>query len=374
MLSAEEITSSLISFRTVAPKGSERECAKFLFDYLKDMKVADSDIEIYEFDENRANIIATFGTKKDPGLILSGHMDVVPSGDEKLWRTDPFRSEKRDSRLFGRGAADMKGGLAAIVKSIENQVDHQALSRKLIFAATAGEETGFVGLRRLIKDSIMKSTSSEYVVIGEPTDLRPARAHRGIYRIKIKFLGKSSHAGTPELGVNAIEHACKFVEGLDMISLELLKDKDDLLGSTTLTPTLIEGGIGENVVPPSASVVIDSRRLPIHSTVNIRLKIESLCKDLKIEYSTEEFVNEQPLNTPDGNFLTGLAEEITGSKSGACAFGTEGSLYWGELGIPTIVIGPGSVEQAHIANEYVELSQIEKAISIYSKFIERICL
>jgi len=374
MLSAEKITSSLISFQTVAPKGSERECAKFLFDYLNDMKVADSEIEIYEFDENRANIVATFGTKKDPGLILSGHMDVVPVGDEKLWQTDPFHSEVRDSRLFGRGAADMKSGLASIVKSIENLVKHQTLNRKLVFAATAGEETGFVGLRRLIKDSIVKSNSSEYVVIGEPTDLRPARAHRGIYRIKINFFGKSSHAGTPELGVNAIEYACKFVEELDSIRLELLNSKDDLLGSTTLTPTLIEGGIGENVIPPSTSLVIDSRRLPIHSPGYIRSKIESLCNNLKIGYSTEEIVSEQPLNTPVGNFLTGLAEEITGSKSGSCAFGTEGSLYWGELGIPTMVVGPGSVEQAHIANEYVELSQIKKAISIYSSFIQKICL
>ncbi len=137
---------------------------------------------------------------------------------------------------------------------------------------------------------------------------------------------------------------------------------------------MIDGGIGENVVPPNAEVVLDSRRLPVHSAEYIRSKVEERCRELKIDYSITELVNHKPLDTPSGSFLTKLAEDITGEKAVSCAFGTEGALYQGELGLPTIVLGPGSVVQAHVDDEFVELAQVEKAITIYSSLIREICL
>jgi acetylornithine deacetylase/succinyl-diaminopimelate desuccinylase family protein len=369
--SALELTSSLVSYPTVSPEGNEKECAKYIFDYLKDLRIEDSEIDIHEFDGTRANVVATFSPEKEPGLLLSGHMDVVPAGES--WASDPFRATARMDKLFGRGTADMKAGLASMLKSIETTVKGSSLKRRLVFVASAGEETGFVGLAKLVQNSIISSKSTTCVVIGEPTDLQPARAHRGIYRLKVNFVGKSAHAGTPQLGVNAVEHVCKFVDSLESVRADLSKEKNELLGSTTLTPTLINGGIGENVVPPDADVVLDSRRLPIHSSDFIRSKIESRAKDMKIEYHISEIVNHPPLDTPESNFLTKLAEKITGAKSTSCAFGTEGSIYWGELGLPTIIVGPGSVEQAHISNEFVDLSQIDRAVSIYSSFIKEIC-
>ncbi len=374
MPSVQELASDLIGYSTVAPKGDERECAKYIFDYLKDLRVDDSEINFHEFDEARANVVAVFGLKIDPGLLLSGHMDVVPPGDGKLWHTDPFSATLMGGKMFGRGASDMKGGLAAILKAIQEVAKSASLKRRFVFVATAGEETGFVGLTKLIQNSIINSKSAKCALIGEPTDLRPARAHRGIYRVKVSFIGRSSHASKPELGVNAIEYVCKFVQKLNSVRQDLSQSRDELLGTTTLTPTLISGGIGENVIPPNAEVVLDSRRLPIHSSEYIRSQIDSLCQELKVEYEIRELVNHLPLNTPEGNFLTKLAESITGSRAGSCAFGTEGSLYEGELGIPTIVLGPGSVEQTHAENEFVELSQIEKAVSTYSSFIRELCL
>ncbi len=372
--SVREITSDLVAYPTVSPKGDERECANYIFDYLNDLKIADSQIDIQEFDGTRANVVATFGAAKEPGLLLSGHMDVVPAGGRNRWHSDPFRAVVKGDRLYGRGASDMKGGLAALIKAIENTTKSKTLKRRLVFVTTAGEETGFVGLAKMIQNSIITSRSSSCVVIGEPTDLRPARAHRGIYRIKVNFFGKGSHAATPELGVNAIEYASTLIQDLQGVRQELSQTKDELLGVTTLTPTMINGGIGENVVPPNAEVVLDSRRLPVHSAEYIRSKVEECCKTLKIDYSITELVNHKPVDTPGGSFLTKLAEDITGEKSVSCAFGTEGSLYQGELGLPTIVLGPGSVEQAHVDDEFVELAQIEKAITIYSSFIHEICL
>jgi len=372
--SVPEIASDLIAYPTVSPKGGERECANYIFDYLNDLKIADSEIDLQEFDGTRANVVATFGAAKEPGLLLSGHMDVVPAGDRDRWHSDPFRAVVKEDRLYGRGTSDMKGGLASLLKAIENTTKGSTLKRRLVFAATAGEETGFVGVAKLIQNSIITSRSSTCVVIGEPTDLRPARAHRGIFRIKVNFVGKGSHAARPELGVNAIEYASKLIKDLQDVRHELAQTKDEFLGVTTLTPTMINGGIGENVVPPNAEVVLDSRRLPVHSAELIRSKVEERCKELKIDYSITELVNHKPLDTPAGSFITKLAEGLTGEKAVSCAFGTEGSVYQGELGLPTIVLGPGSVEQAHVDDEFVELSQIEKAIAIYSSFIREICL
>ncbi len=117
--SVREITSDLVAYPTVSPKGDERECANYIFDYLNDLKIADSEIDIQEFDETRANVVATFGAAKEPGLLLSGHMDVVPAGDRNRWHSDPFRAVMKGDRLYGRGASDMKGGLAALIKAIE---------------------------------------------------------------------------------------------------------------------------------------------------------------------------------------------------------------------------------------------------------------
>lgn len=372
MASLQGITSDLIAFRTISPEGNELRCARYIFDYLKDLHSADSEINIQEFGGERANIVASFGATKEPGLLLSGHMDVVPSGDG--WHTDPFRASAKEGKIVGRGAADMKGGLAAILKAVESVVKHGELRRRLVFVATAGEETGFVGLAKLIENSIVTSKSATCAVIGEPTDLRPARAHRGIFRMKVSFFGKSSHASTPEAGVNAVEYACKFVESIRDIRNELSQTRDNLLGVTTLTPTMIHGGIGENVIPPNAEVVLDSRRLPVHSAEYIRSRVEANCRALGIHYEISDLIDHKPLDTPEGNFLTKLAESITGEKSVSCAFGTEGSLYQGDLGIPTIALGPGSVAQAHVVDESVELAQLDRAVSIYSSFIQQICL
>ncbi len=254
----------LIAFPTESPKGNERDCARYIFDHIKDLHIEDSEVDLHEFGATRANVVATFGPTKEPGLLLSGHIDVVPAGNRESWLSDPFSATARGDKLFGRGAADMKGGVASILNAIERVAKNNALKRQLVFAATAGEETGFVGLEKLVQDSIVSSKSATCVVIGEPTDLRPARAHRGIYRIKVNFHGRGAHAGTPELGINAIEDACQFVERLGDVRTELSQTKDVLLGNTTLTPTMMSGGIGENVVPPNAEVVLDSRRLPVH--------------------------------------------------------------------------------------------------------------
>lgn len=374
MSSLQELTAKLISYPTISPAGNELECAKFIFDYLRDLKIEDSEVQIQEFDKTRANVVATFGrSKKEPGLLLSGHMDVVPAKRES-WRTDPFTATEKDGRLYGRGATDMKGGLASIMKAIEANVKNAALKHRLVFVATAGEETGFVGLDKLIQNSIVTSKSATCVIVGEPTGLKPARAHRGILRMRVNFFGKSSHASTPELGVNAIEHASRFVESLEDVRKNLGQTKDKLLGVTTLTPTMISGGIGENVIPPNVELVLDSRRIPAHPAEHVRALVEEKCKELGIPYEIVEAVNHEPLATAEDNFLTKLTESLTRSHSSACAFGTEGSLYGGTLGLPTIALGPGTVELCHVDNEYVELSQLEGAVAIYSSLIQQLCL
>jgi acetylornithine deacetylase ArgE len=371
-----ELARSLVRFRTEIPPGNEEGCARYISDYLADLHVEGAELLLDTFEAGRANLVARFGPD-EPGLLLGGHIDVVPAGDESAWSHPPFEGALRDGRLYGRGAADMKSGLAAVLKAIEATTRRGKMRRGLLFVATAGEEAGFEGLKALFARKLISKRAARLGVMAEPTNLRPVRAHKGLADFRISITGRSGHASSPQLGVNAIEKCASIVEALSVWRRTLRKALDKDLGSTIVTPTVVSGGTKSNVIPGSCELIVDSRWIPQHGTAFVEKGLNSMIASLKrkdpsLEARVEMMYDIPSLKLPRGHPAVKLAESLSGKKSEVAPYGTEASLYTMH-GIPSVVLGPGNLKQAHIVDEFVEVAEAKKALSMYTKLIESVC-
>ncbi len=372
-----ELARSLIQFRTEIPPGNEEGCARYIHDFLADLHVEGAELILDRFEAGRANLVARFGPK-EPGLLLGGHIDVVPAGDESAWSCAPFEGVLKAGRLYGRGAADMKTGLAAILKAVEATARRGRMRRGLLFVATAGEEEGFEGLKALFERKSIPKGSAKFGVLGEPTGLRPVRAHKGLAAFKVTITGRSGHASSPQLGVNAIEKCADFIQALSAWSRGLGQTTDGALGSTIATATMVSGGTKSNVIPGSCDLVVDARWIPKHSTAFVEKGLNSIAASLKREDRSfdarVELLYDSPsLRISPGHPAVKLAESLSGFTSEMAPYGTEAALYT-EHGIPSIVLGPGSLKQAHVVDEFVEVGEARRALTIYSKMAESVCL
>ncbi len=275
-----ELARSLIGFRTEIPPGNEEGCARFIRDQLADMHIDGAELRLDVFEPGRANLVARFGPR-EPGLLLAGHIDVVPAGDESAWSSQPFKGTVRRGRLYGRGAADMKTGVAAILKAIEAKAKSRDLRRGILFVATAGEEVGFDGLKALYARNAIPEGAARFGVIGEPTGLRPIRAHKGLADFRVIVKGRSAHASTPDMGVNAVEKCADIIEAISFWERTLAKSPDDDLGPTIATPTVIKGGTKSNVIPEQCELIVDSRWIPRHGTAFVERGLRSLVSSLR---------------------------------------------------------------------------------------------
>jgi succinyl-diaminopimelate desuccinylase len=371
-----ELARSLVRFRTEIPPGNEEGCARYMHDFLADLHVEGAELRLDKFEAGRANLVARFGPD-DPGLLLGGHIDVVPAGDESQWSYPPFEGVLRGGRLYGRGSADMKSGLAAILKAIEATVRGSRMRSGLLFVATSGEEVGFEGLKGLFARKLISEGSARIGVMAEPTNLRPVRAHKGLADFRISITGRSGHASRPDLGVNAIEKCASVIEGLSAWRRTLSKTKDRDLGSTIVTPTVVSGGTKSNVIPGSCELIVDTRWIPKHGTAFVEKGLNSMVSSLKrkdpsLDARVELMYDSPSLKLPQDHPAVKLAESLSGMKSEVAPYGTEASLYT-EHGIPSVVLGPGNLKQAHIVDEFVEVTEAKKALSIYTRLIESVC-
>jgi acetylornithine deacetylase ArgE len=370
-----ELARSLIRFRTEIPPGNEEGCARYIHDFLSDLHIDGAEVRLDRFEAGRANLVARFGPG-EPGLLLGGHIDVVPAGDESAWSSPPFEGVLKGGRLYGRGATDMKTGLAAILKAIE-ATSKGKMRRGLLFVATAGEEVGFDGLKALYARKSIPEGAARLGVLGEPTSLRPIRAHKGLADFRITVRGRSGHASRPELGVNAIEKCATIIDGLSAWRRSLSKTPDRDLGSTIATPTVVRGGTKSNVIPDSCELIVDARWVPKHGTAFVEKGLNSIIaslrrKDPTLDARVELLYDSPSLKLPQDHPAVKLAESISGFKSEVAPYCTEAALY-AKHGIPSIVLGPGSLKQAHIIDEFVELREAKKAFSIYTKMVQSVC-
>ncbi|WP_435979116.1 acetylornithine deacetylase [Psychrobacter sp. DM4] len=340
--------------------------------------------------QNKANLFVTVPAGEqadvvDGGLVLSGHTDVVPV-DGQDWVSDPFTATIRGDKLYGRGACDMKGFIACALTLLPQAVKRSKagrLKRPLHLALSFDEEVGCLGAPLILADLKARGIQPEYCIVGEPTKMTMVVAHKGIAVYRCRVHGKSAHSSLTSQGVNAISYASRLVGYVDELAHKISgRDDNDHLFDvpfSTLSVGTIEGGTATNIVPNLCEFTFDYRNLP-HMTQEdviapIRKKIAQISAQMQarspetsIELTQEESV--PAMTDSDNGELQALVAALTGDdKSHKVAYATEGGQFT-NAGIPTIICGPGSIEQAHKADEFVALSEIERCDAFLQKLLE----
>lgn len=372
----------LVGFPTVS-RDSNLKLIEFVRDHLK---AFDAGVRL-TFDDGRrkANLFATLGPRNEPGIVLSGHTDVVPVDGQK-WDTDPFELAERDGRLYGRGTCDMKTFIACTLVLAPEFIE-RGLKVPLHFAFSYDEEVGCLGVGRLLEDLGRAGIRPQSCIVGEPTMMKPVIAHKGKKSYRCTVRGLAAHSAYAPRGVNAVEAAAEAVAYLKQMGRRH-RDRGPFNESfdvsyTTVHTGVIRGGTALNIVPHDCTFDFEFRYLPgddpdellreLREYVANRLEPEMRAVDPGAGFTIEALSEIPSLDTGAESEVVALAQELSGSSEiGKVSFGTEGSRFQ-RAGIPTVVCGPGSVEQAHKPNEYVTLDQVARCEAFLRRLADRIC-
>jgi len=367
---AVELTKRLVRAQSMNPPGNEMLASEVVTDFLDEAGIKYVEQKVTD---SRQNVVATLkGRTSSTSLLFTGHLDVVPPGDERLWSKDPFCGDEADGLIYGRGSTDAKGSLGAMLCAFEAIVESGIeLSGDLIFVAVIGEETDNLGIKHLLGKSNIRPSMA---LVGEPTQLRVANSHKGIARFNIHIRGKSAHASLPSRGANAISGMAKVVLGLDDLASRLRGEA--LVGHPTIVVTTIKGGIKDNVVPPNCSITVD-RRLVVGESIGkaeseVKNIITEVLKGSSMKGEVELYLSAPPTMTSADELIVLSArkalEKVLGVDPGLCNF--EAYCDMGPLvelaGTKTIILGPGSLEGSHIENEVVSVREVESAAKVYA--------
>ena len=343
-----------------------------LIDYVKAyLEKFDIPCELSWNDEKtKANLFATIGDSDKPGIVLSGHTDVVPVTGQD-WSTDPFNAEIINDRLYGRGSCDMKGFIAVCLAKTESIIKAD-LPTPVHFAFSYDEEVGCLGVVNLIADLKQRKVQPRACIVGEPTSMSVIRAHKGMLVKRCHVRGKASHSSLVDQGVNAVTAAAKTVSHIDEIAQRIKREGpfDELFDPpyTTLNTGLIHGGTAINIIPESCSFDFEIRNLPNHSSVPLFAEIEAFSRSLepdmkavdpKAGFDWQTLASFPGMDTDKSSEVVQLVQKLLGddSEPGKVSYGTEGGLFH-EAGIQSVICGPGSIENAHKPDEYVALDQL----------------
>lgn len=329
----------------------------------------------YPEQSDKFNLIATLGSGPG-GLVLSGHTDTVPCNPEK-WQSDPFKLEEKDGKLFGLGTCDMKGFFALAIEAALNFVD-TPLQQPLIILATADEESSMSGARALVEQGKPKG---RYAIIGEPTGLKPIRMHKGIMMETVRLTGNAGHSSNPALGINALDAMHEVMSELMQYRAELA-DQYQNANFQVEVPTLnlgcLHGGDNPNRICGSCELAFDLRALPGMSNDDLRSAMVNRLKPIaerhKVEFELDSLFPGVPsFETNSSAELIRLSEKLTNHSAHAVAFATEAP-FMQQLGMETVVLGPGSIDQAHQVDEYISLDQIQPTVELLRQFIQHFCV
>ncbi len=363
-----ELARTLVRMNTVSAN-SNLDLIHFIRDRLKELGVASR--LTFNAEKTKANLFATLGEGKPAGIILSGHTDTVP-WDGQAWSVDPLSATVRDGKLFGRGSADMKSFIAIAVANAALFLESKSpLAVHLAFSYD--EEVGCFGVRDLIADMRDAGVNPLACIVGEPTSMVPAIGHKGVYRYRCCVRGKEAHSSLTPQSVNAIEMAARMVGKVRDMAERFERAEPRYEGFdvpfSTASVGQFHGGIADNVVPRDAEFRYEFRELPTSDVVAMQTEVIAYARALEpamkkvapeagIEFQTLCEVPSFLGSATDA--VTRLAQRLAGERGTTLvAFGTEAGIFKGS-GIPTVVCGPGSIVQAHQADEYVSLAQLAR--------------
>lgn len=353
---------------------SNRPVVDLLANWLSDLGFSTEIIPVSNNPE-KVDLLASAGTGEG-GLVLSGHTDTVPYNEE-AWDQDPFKLQERDNRFYGLGTSDMKS-FFPIILEVVRELDLKKLKNPLLILATCDEESTMAGAKALVAS---QRTLGRYALIGEPTGLKPVHMHKGILLETIKLIGKSGHSSDPALGINALE-------GMNTVINNLIQWRSDLQSRhqnasfKVPVPTLnfgcIHGGDNPNRICGDCEMQIDLRLLPgmdiETSRASLRQQVMESIDGTGLEVEFDCIFPGLPAMETDVNAdIVKMAERLSGETSGTVAFGTEGP-YLNSLDMQTVVLGPGDIEQAHQANEFLSMDRIEPMKQIVREMIKHYCM
>lgn len=371
-----DILGDLIAFPTVSADSNLA-----MIDYLASrLEACGARVHLFRDPSGtKANLFATLGPEKDGGIVLSGHSDVVPVTDQN-WSSDPFEMTKRDGHLYGRGSCDMKGFIAATIAMAPVFAKNQN-KRPLHFAFTYDEETGCIGAGHLVQSIADLGIKPSVAIIGEPTEMRIIEGHKGCYEYSTRFQGLEGHGSAPELGVNAVEYASRYVAYLldlkDQLRSMASADSPFEPPWTTVNVGALHGGTIHNVIASKAQVDWEMRPVQESDADFVKTRLQDYCHDVLLPKMQAIFpeasIETEVIGEVEGlvptleNEARQILAALTGSNAtGVVPFGTEAGIFQ-NLGMDVVVCGPGSIQQAHKADEFVAVDQLEQCLAMLAK-------
>jgi acetylornithine deacetylase len=376
--SSIEFLDKLISFDTTSSK-SNMGLINYVEEYLLSFGIKSQIIR--DMHEDKANLHAIIGPKDISGIMLSGHTDVVPVAGQS-WSTDPFQMEEKEGKLYGRGSCDMKGFIACVLAKVPEFVNSN-LKEPIHLAFSYDEETGCTGVHSLVdvvKDLVVKPRAC---IVGEPTSMKVVNSHKGIRHLLTKVYGHENHSST-DSGVNAISYAAKIVGFIDKMQEEMRSRPALVEGFdppyATVHAGRIQGGVAANVTPNYCEIEWDYRPIPGTDEDEVFNRYEAFINEVilpKMRKQSEEYgdvktdyLAKVPCLFPEtGSEAEALVKHLAEQNSThVVSYGTEAGIFHQKGGVPAVVCGPGSILQAHKADEYVDISELKAC----DKFLNRL--
>ncbi len=375
---SKDVLAALVGFDTVS-WNSNLDLIAWVEGYLDKLGVKHE--RVYDESGKKSNLWATIGPADVPGYILSGHTDVVPV-DDQTWTNDPFRLTERDGRLYGRGSTDMKGFVACCLAAVPDMLAGN-LKKPLHLAFSYDEEVGCLGVRGMIAKLPERPAMPLACFVGEPTEMDVVIGHKAKRSFKVAVHGRTCHSSLAPRGVNAVEYAARVVAKIRDVSDRLAKGgaRDDLydVPFSTGHTGYLHGGTALNIVPDQATFEFEFRVIAADKSATLANEVMDYAKtvlepEMKAVAPEAGIVFEERsefagLDTAENAEVTLLAKQLSGRNSHSkVAYGTEGGLF-AEAGVPTVVIGPGSIDQAHKADEFIAISELEKCGAFLGRLI-----
>ena len=365
----KDLLQGLIQIKSVNPPGNENQIANFIRKFLLKNNIHSDSVLL---EESRSSVIAKIEGKEERNITLCGHLDTVRVKEED-WTKPAFQGLIENGKMYGRGASDMKGGVAAILYAATLLKRRGIVPKKTIqLALTADEEWGYRGAKSLADEGYFDQT--DFLIITEPSNLQVSTGEKGELWVKAKFYGKSAHGSTPEMGVNTITPGSEFIVNITE-RYEKIFEADPFWGKTSMNIGQFHGGVQVNIVPNYSEIQLDFRVISEEDKEKaielVRKTGEEIAKKHKVRFAEDVFNYHPPIFTSSDNPYVEKFLQATGAREVIITkYCTDGATIIPIKKMPFIIFGPGDIAQAHQNDEYIELESLYQAVDTFVKFLK----